>query len=133
MASRREFERLQVAESYGFGQCVQCFPTTQHTPSRTAPTRERAGWRTRAACLGVADPSAFDPIAQHGNEPLPLSVARAATQFCRDCPVRTQCAAEADRDQLIGLWGGTYRIWRSGRARGYRTIDMLLTRLAVTS
>lgn len=134
MASRRQFKRLQVAESYGFGQCVRCFRGTQRTPSRTAPgTRRQAGWRMRAACLGVDDPTVFDSIAQHGNQALPVSIERAAVEYCRDCPVRAQCAAEADADQLVGLWGGVYRVWRSGQARGYRSIDLLLTRLAVSS
>ncbi len=56
-------------------------------------------WAERARCRGV-DPRLFFPERQE----LPLL----GLAYCRTCPVREQCLAEALAEpELKGIWGGT--------------------------
>lgn len=93
------------------------------------PRDTRVFWRDRAACAdappGVFDPAEADDPDQRRdrrNRTYEKSVT-AADNFCRHCPVFTECAIEADRDKLSGLWAGVLRTWAGGR---YRTVELLV-------
>lgn len=66
------------------------------------------GWRDSAACRGQ-DPDDF-------HDDRMFSALRAT--FCRRCPVRNDCLAEAIRNREAGLWGGTSERARSAMMRG---------------
>lgn len=65
------------------------------------------GWTEHAACVG-ADPELFAPRPV-GRPEVHLTAVTTARRFCARCPVIAQCAAEADRDGLQGVWGGSNR------------------------
>ncbi|GAB2763180.1 transcriptional regulator WhiB1 [Salinifilum aidingensis] len=56
-------------------------------------------WRDRAACRHVAEPEAFFPLSP--------SARSYAQSICADCPVTTECLAEALATGAdYGVWGG---------------------------
>lgn len=64
------------------------------------PVREEqdSSWQSAAMCA-QADPEAFFPE-QGGST-------KEAKRVCQDCPVRTECLAEAlENDERFGVWGG---------------------------
>lgn len=88
-------------------------------------TRRPSSWPEQAACQGV-DPELFAPRSIRRDDEL-ASATVAARRYCAHCPVRADCGAEADRDQLQGLWGGVHRLRHStGRGELVRT-PLLLT------
>ncbi|MCF7550998.1 WhiB family transcriptional regulator [Pseudonocardia sp. WMMC193] len=75
-------------------------------------------WRDEAACRDAPDPDEFFPKTSKGpgsGESGVSRVRRLARKWCARCPVLDECAAEADEDKLIGLWGGVYRYGGAGR------------------
>lgn len=54
-------------------------------------------WRDQAACAGKPTAWFFGQDVTRGLE------------VCRGCPVRGECAAEADEYQAVGVWGGSNR------------------------
>lgn len=71
-------------------------------------TRRPTTWPEHAACRGV-DPELFAPRSIRRDDEH-ASATAAARRYCARCPVRDDCAAEADRDNLQGLWGGVHRL-----------------------
>jgi hypothetical protein len=70
-------------------------------------------WRADAQCLGT-DPELFAPQDSHSGtdwDQLELT----ATLYCRPCPVRDECRAFADSNNLTGLYGGVYKHSRHSR------------------
>lgn len=57
----------------------------------------------------------------HATRVAPVEAVAAAYRFCLRCPVRRQCAAEADTDRLFG---GVYR-WRRTSSRRYHRFPLL--------
>lgn len=67
----------------------------------------------RPACAGKHTEFSFDRVNLSTNgtaAPVPPSVRQAAKMFCAGCPVRLECAADADATSEEGLWGGVYRV-----------------------
>jgi hypothetical protein len=61
-------------------------------------------WRSRAACLSVADPDLFFPAAATG--PAYTEQVTAAKAVCAGCPVVAECLAEALARIPDGIAGG---------------------------
>lgn len=73
--------------------------------NRSSPSSSRRShdWRLRAACR-AHDPELFFP------DPADTVTRRAAVKICCDCPVRTSCLQEANRNhEQFGIWGGRER------------------------
>lgn len=67
------------------------------TPSLVSVTELRNAWVSKALCRSV-DP---DELFVRG------AAQRKAAAICRDCPVMTECLAEAlDNEMEWGVWGG---------------------------
>ena len=60
-------------------------------------------WRQAAACRGQ-DPALFYPVDGDRNV-LDADPAGVVDRFCRVCPVRAECLADA-KDEPLGIWGG---------------------------
>lgn len=91
-------------------------------------------WRTRAACVG-ADPRLFNEreLPNTGRRPrrVPAEVYTVGRQYCGACPVREQCAAEADALDHDGVWGGVYRTSTNSRSKTeVRRYDLLASGVA---
>lgn len=74
-------------------------------------------WTRDAACA-LEDHARLDPIA--GGRPTAADVeayTAAARELCAHCPVIADCAAEADRNLEVGVWGGALR-WRDNHDGG---------------
>lgn len=74
-------------------------------------------WTRDAACA-LEDHARLDPIA--GGRPTTTDVeayTAAARELCARCPVIADCAAEADRNAEVGVWGGALR-WRDNHDGG---------------
>ena len=84
-------------------------------------------WREDAACI-QADPRLFDerPSLAPRKWGIPGELVEVAETFCRQCPVRRECAAEADANEYSGIAGGTYRSAR--RSGGYQRFNLLRPR-----
>lgn len=80
-------------------------------------------WRDQAACAG-ADPDLFVPGLP--GQPIPTRAREAAAMFCAHCPVTAECAADAEANRHIGLWGGR---WCTD-TRGYRQNPLVETEVA---
>jgi hypothetical protein len=66
-------------------------------------------WVLRAEC-GPQDAKLFDGIV--GTAPTPDELATrtfVAEVYCAVCPVRAECAAQADSFKELGVWGGSLR------------------------
>lgn len=66
--------------------------------------KEQRNWRARAACLGV-DPATFHEKAWNDDKQRPGPELHVALGLCRTCSVRTECAADSQKEPL-GVWGG---------------------------
>lgn len=68
-------------------------------------------WHAQAACAS-RDPDVwklFEPLGD--KEPITWGYGRAETaidEFCLNCPVMQLCAAERDRHEYLGVWGGEF-------------------------
>lgn len=83
-------------------------------------------WMTRAACKGM-DPNLFHPSLNAAGKYRATSIISCsayAVSVCKRCPVIDECFAFAiERDELLGVWGGTNEderqaIRRRRRSRG---------------
>ena len=81
-------------------------------------------WRESAACTG-ANPRLFDerPSLAPRKWGIPAELVEVAETFCRQCPVRAQCGAEADANEYSGIAGGAYRC--ASRSGGYQRFNLL--------
>ena len=81
--------------------------TLAGTPIVGRPIFEPLGeWAEQAACVG-SPPEWFDYIDNLDPDPGARIVnQRRAALKCASCPVRTQCALDAIRNDLVGVWGG---------------------------
>lgn len=85
--------------------------------------RPRPGWQARARCAGVelsefyGHEDLIGKAAVHAGE----LVADVTDTWCRDCPVRRECLAEAiATDEQWGIWGGLDRAARNTIAERLR-------------
>lgn len=74
-----------------------------------------AGWRERAACLGIADPDLFFPVAEAG--PVLAGQEAAAKAVCARCVVRVECLAFALVALPEGIAGGATAAERHAHRR----------------
>lgn len=94
------------------------------------PVAGGTGWKRRAPCRDAPahlfeGPDEFDPDLRDPDE-VPAEVVRAARIYCRSCPVRAECAAEADFHKYEGLFGGIFRMHRmQSRTLKVIKIDLL--------
>lgn len=72
-----------------------------------ATTPWHGRWWDHAACRGM-DTNLFFPDTRR-NGPAQNARTRAALDACAHCPVRIQCAREAERTHATGIWGGINR------------------------
>lgn len=93
------------------------------TATLAAALVRTTGWTERAACAD-ADPELFAPRAV-GRAEVYLDAVAVAQRYCASCPVIAQCAAEADRDGLQGVWGGSNR-YRDSAGRGHVQVVPLI-------
>lgn len=70
-------------------------------------------WQSRAACLD-ADPIQFDVLDIHTPE-TELEAEATAFVWCQPCPVLAECAAFADANRHLGIYGGARRRVAQGR------------------
>lgn len=62
--------------------------------------RAHTSWRVNALCLGL-DPNTFYPAAND------VAAIELAKSYCRECPVRSECLAEARANrEPDGIFGG---------------------------
>lgn len=59
-------------------------------------------WKDEAACLGFDRDLFFDKYEED------VSIRSQIDEFCRECPVRKRCFAEAVSNKEWGVWGGVY-------------------------
>lgn len=76
---------------------------------------------TTAACKGV-DTNLFFTRDTESSAMGRRRAVRLANTYCRNCPIRKACDAEADRRKEPGLWGG---FWRIKDPKEYRKIPLL--------
>ena len=88
---------------------------TDFIPATTSSVVADAHWRTRAACRH-ANPDLFADDRRSAAPP--VRAVTAAEQFCRPCPVRSECRITADQlDRVTGVWAGDWRHSPSGLGR----------------
>jgi hypothetical protein len=59
-------------------------------------------WKKEAACLDFDRELFFEKYEEN------LDVRSQIDEFCRECPVRSMCFAEAISTNAWGVWGGIY-------------------------
>lgn len=89
----------------------------------------RNNWREHAACAG-ADPELFEERALRGPlKHLPTEIVDVVEDFCRTCPVLSDCRSDAEESglPLVGIFGGVYRTisYHRDLASGRRSWDIL--------
>jgi hypothetical protein len=70
-------------------------------------------WVDRAACHGIPDPGIFFPDI-NGKGTIHKRLGPVADQYCRHCPVRSECRTEAQRirdHEPGGVWGLWNGVW----------------------
>ncbi len=124
-----------LVESGGDGYCTPCSTWRARHPGRSpeeirAEPQERTikteggfWWRKLAACRGTSP--LFDAPDMPDHE-VPGYIRAAALIYCAQCPVRRECATEADAHEYEGLFGGILRIPRFRSRDSYiRCYDLL--------
>jgi hypothetical protein len=97
----------------------------QERPVRNRSWRASAIASAEARCAGA--PWELFEVDSIGNSTVPPQMRQVAHVYCGPCPVRAQCAAEADEHQYEGLFGGVLR--RLG-AKEYVRHDLLREEVA---
>lgn len=91
------------------------------------PMLNHADETMRPACAGKEAEYRFDHREQrNGYRGISEELQRSAFALCQGCPLRSECAADADAKREQGLWGGIYRRFavRAGR-KVYESFDLL--------
>lgn len=127
---------------YGMGEnpfCESCRTALKHRPTLEGLWRRKGRPSERVPQeFDIADPS-WRRLAQCRDVPIELFAPRpldeanspelrdVARVFCARCPVREECAAEADAHEYLGIWGGSFRRYtaRDRHAREYRVHSLL--------
>lgn len=142
LASGRHFKAMGVWQNVGHMRCKAC-DKRQKTKDRrdegvaTSPAvlpkvripaygLADLSWQEGAACAGQdSGPFTTD---LNGNK-IPAETEAAAWRFCARCPIKARCGAEADANEELGLWAGTFRILkprvRAGEDSRYKKYDVL--------